>query len=303
MSGLITQTKTQLWKIVNELSSSEKGGDNPSVQVALYEYGNDSLSQDEGYLRQILPFTTDLDKVSEDLFSLTTRGGQEYCGAVIMDAVNNLQWDKHTDVYKTIFIAGNEPFTQGPVDFRKAVGSAVKKGIIVNTIFCGRRQYGISTQWKAGAAAGNGDYLNIDQDVQVVAVQAPQDAEIQGLGNQLNQTFIPYGAEGKKKYERQAIQDKKVMAELAPEAATQRSLFKATKQYGGASWNLANAVETGKVKLKDVKKEQLPKELQSMNEKELADYLQKKNSERIEIQNKINKLNEERRSYVSKKEK
>jgi len=45
--------------------------------VALYEYGKDSLPVSEGYLRMILPLTTDLDKVSEELFALTTNGGQD----------------------------------------------------------------------------------------------------------------------------------------------------------------------------------------------------------------------------------
>ena len=173
---------------MNELAGSEKDGSNPSVQVALFEYGNNSLAAGESYVRQVLPFTEDLDKVSEKLFALKTNGGNEYCGAVIRDAASNLQWDPHIDVYKAIFIAGNEPFTQGPVDFREATAQAVSKGVIVNTIFCGNRQEGIATQWKAGSDLGNGDYLNIDQSVQIAAIQAPQDQEIQKLSDQINQT-------------------------------------------------------------------------------------------------------------------
>ena len=59
------------------------------------------------------PFTRDLDKVSEHLFKLTTNGGQEYCGAVVREAVDHLAWDASPKVYKAVFIAGNEPFTQG----------------------------------------------------------------------------------------------------------------------------------------------------------------------------------------------
>ena len=42
--------------------------------VALYEYGKDSIPASEGYLRQILPLTDDLDEVSKQLFALTTNG-------------------------------------------------------------------------------------------------------------------------------------------------------------------------------------------------------------------------------------
>ncbi|MBU2530171.1 MAG: VWA domain-containing protein, partial [Elusimicrobia bacterium] len=120
MDGLINQTKNQLWSIVNELTSSEKDDNNPIVQVALYEYGNSSLSKEDGFIRQILPFTRDLDTVAEELFALRTNGGEEYCGETINKAANDLKWSKKDDVYKVIFIAGNEAFTQGTLDFRQA---------------------------------------------------------------------------------------------------------------------------------------------------------------------------------------
>lgn len=304
MDGLINQAKSQLWKIVNELVSSERDGNNPVVQVALYEYGNDNLSAGEGYIRQVLPFTTDLDNVSEKLFALTTRGGQEYCGAVIKDAVNGLQWDKHADVYKTIFIAGNEPFSQGPVDFRESISFAVKKSIFVNTIFCGRYQEGIATQWKSGADIGGGDYLNIDQWVEVVSIKAPQDDEIQRLGNELNTTYIPYGSKGKKARERQVAEDKKAEKLAIAGAPLQRSLFKASKQYSAsASWDIVTEVESDKMKVENLKKEDLPQELQAMSNQELKKYVQDKSNKRKELQNKINLLNEARRQYVSAKEK
>jgi len=39
MDGLINQARSQVWKIVNELVSSEKSGSKPLIEVALYEYG------------------------------------------------------------------------------------------------------------------------------------------------------------------------------------------------------------------------------------------------------------------------
>ena len=38
---------------------------------------------------------------------------------------------------RSIFIAGNEPFTQGPVNYAESCKAAITKGIIVNTIHCG----------------------------------------------------------------------------------------------------------------------------------------------------------------------
>ena len=46
-------------------------------------------------------------------------------------------------VLKMIFIAGNEPFTQGKIDYKDAAAEAKEKDIVVNTIFCGDYNHGI----------------------------------------------------------------------------------------------------------------------------------------------------------------
>ena len=78
MDGLIDQAKAQLWDIVNELSYAKCGTNKPHLEIALYEYGNDRLNSAEGYIRQVLAFSNDLDEISKELFSLTTNGGEEY---------------------------------------------------------------------------------------------------------------------------------------------------------------------------------------------------------------------------------
>src|SRR4051812_3402369 len=106
MDGLIGQAKTQLWTVVNEFVKARRDGRPPVIQVALFEYGKQSLSANEGFVRMILPLTDDLDKVSEVLFALKTNGGEEYCGWVIREAANRLEWGRSDDVYKAVFIAG-----------------------------------------------------------------------------------------------------------------------------------------------------------------------------------------------------
>src|SRR4051794_39426398 len=124
MDGLIDQAKTQLWSVVNEFVRARKDGRPPAIQVALFEYGKTTLPPGEGHVRLILPLTDDLDRVSEELFALKTNGGDEYCGWVIREAVNRLDWSRSSDVYKAIFIAGNEAFTQGPVNFHASCRAA-----------------------------------------------------------------------------------------------------------------------------------------------------------------------------------
>ena len=302
MDGLIDQAKSQLWKIVNELALAKKDGESPDLEVSLYEYGKSSLDQGEGYLRMILPLTKDLDGVSEELFKLTTNGGDEYCGTVIKAAAEGLKWSKHNDVLKVIYIAGNEPFTQGNVDYRNSCKNSISKGIIVNTIFCGNHQEGINTNWKNGADLADGKYMSINQDQQIVQIDAPQDDEIIKLSQELNNTYIGYGLEGAKKKERQAAQDMNAIG-MSAGSMVQRSVAKSSKQYNNASWDLVDAVSEEEVDLDELEDAQLPQELKGKSKEEISKYIYEMKDKRIQIQKKITKLNQDRNKYIAEKKK
>jgi hypothetical protein len=302
MDGLIGQAKTQLWKIVNELALAKRNGKTPRLEVAFYEYGKSSLPSSEGYIRQIVPLSTDLDKISDELFKLTTNGGDEYCGQVIQRATKELSWNAGPGVMKAIFIAGNEPFTQGDIDYKKTCKEAVAKGIVVNTIFCGNEKEGISTKWKDGAELADGSFMNIDQNQKVVDIKAPQDSAIMALGAQLNATYISYGSAGVARKKMQAEQDMNAQA-AAPAAMVQRSVAKASVSYENASWDLVDAKKDKMVSVAEMKAEELPEEMQKMTPKEREAYVDKKNAERTGLQAKISTLNAERRKYVADEQK
>jgi hypothetical protein len=299
MDGLIGQAKSNLWKIVNELALTKKNGKVPNLEVALFEYGNNSLPQKNNYLKKIVPFTTDLDLISEELFNLDTNGGHEYCGAVIHDAVQDLKWSNNNKILKVIFIAGNEPFNQGKIDYKKSAKAAISKGIVINTIFCGDIQAGIDTNWKHGADLADGSYMNINHNLVEEYVKAPQDDEIMKLNEKLNKTYLGYGIIGKEKKELQVKQDKNA-ASMNKESEIQRAVSKSTLNYRNSSWDLLDAYENGTIDLKNIKDKELPEEMKGMNTKEKEKYINKMLKERKEIQNKIQVLNEERKKYINK---
>jgi hypothetical protein len=301
MDGLIEQAKTQLWKVVNEFAKAQRDGVRPEIQVALYQYGTPSLGRETGYIKQLVPLSTDLDKVSEELFKLRTNGGDEYCGAVIKKAAEELAWSKEKGVYKAIFIAGNEPFTQGDVPFEESCKEAISSGIIVNTIYCGEEQAGIREKWKDGAALADGSYMSINQNAPVVHIDAPQDKELAELSASINKTYIAYGKAGQEGLQRQAAQDANAQSvgAAAPASVAQRSLSKANGTYRNATWDLVDAVKEKQVVLKDVKDEDLPEEMKKLDEKGREAYVQEKLAEREKIQAKILELNGERDKYIA----
>jgi len=306
MDGLINQARSQVWKIVNELNASEKSGSSPVIEVAVYEYGNSGLKQEKGWIRQVIPFTRDLDKVAEELFALKTAGGDEYCGLVIKNAVNELDWSKKDDAYKAIFIAGNEPFTQGETDFHEAVALAKAKGIFVNTIFCGRRQEGIATQWLAAAQLADGEYTNIDQSAPAASITAPQDDQITRLSSKLNETYVVYGSMGQTRMRGKETLDASV-ASGGKSVMAERAVFKAASSAAmsaqESSWDVISAIESGAMKRSEIKKDQLPEELRKMDQAQLDKHLDSKLAERKKIKADILRLQQERKTYIAGEEK
>jgi hypothetical protein len=302
MNGLINQARSEIWSLVNDFIFTKKNGLAPEVQVALYEYGKNSLARSEGFIRQILPLTLDLDKVSEELFALTTNGGEEYCGWVIKNAVEELQWSQSKEDYKVIFIAGNEPFTQGKVDFRESCKAAIAKGIIVNTIHCGSAAQGMNGKWDEGAALADGQFLAIDQNIRVAAIGAPQDKGIVELGSKLNSTYVPYGLLGSSAANRQATQDRNAGG-MGNGSAVERAVTKSSTNYVNSGWDLVDAVKSNKVKLEDLKAEDLPENMRSMSLNEKKAYIDARAKEREEIQSLIRGLDKERQQYIAEETK
>lgn len=298
MDGLIDQAKAQLWEIVNELSYAKCRNERPKLQIALYEYGNDNLSASDNYIRKILSFTDDLDDVSKELFSLTTNGGSEYCGAVIQESVDKLDWGNEDDDLKMVFIAGNEPFDQGSINYKDAAANAKEKGVVVNTIFCGDYRHGIDTHWKDGAQQTYGDYMAINQNQQTVYVPSPYDDIIIQLNAKLNKTYVPYGSAGSHKSRVQHEQDENA-AEYSKANAVNRTVSKGSHLYTNGSWDLVDAEKEAGFSYDKLGKDELPQELKGKNTSEIKEYLEAKRSEREAIQKEIIKLNEQRQKYLA----
>lgn len=298
MDGLIEQAKSQLWKIVNELAAAKcDDGSRPNIKIALYEYGNDGLPSSEGYIRMVSGFTTDLDLISEKLFSLRTNGGNEYCGHVIQTSLLQLNWSALANDLKIIFIAGNEPFTQGSVSYRLAGGVAKEKGVVVNTIFCGDFNEGINTNWKDGADITGGSYMSIEQNQKTVYIATPYDDKIAECNERLNRTYIYYGKQGRSKKESQSVQDSNA-DKYGKANKVERAVSKSSHAYENSSWDLVDASKSSDKAIVEADEESLPQEMKGMTVEKRKAYVAQKSQERAAIQNEIQMLNKKRLEYI-----
>lgn len=293
MDGLINQTREQLWRIVNTFATAKKEGKRPKLELALYQYGNDSIPAGQHHVQRVVPLTTDLDKVSEALFKLSTNGGNEYCGAAISHALGELEWSPNPKDLKLVYIAGNEPFTQGPIAFRDAVKSAINRGIVVNTIHAGTQEQGISDGWAEAAKLADGNFLFIDSNRAVARVDAPQDAEIAKLNASLNKTYVAYGGKGKEAVARQEAQDKNAGG-LSASSMSTRAMAKASPMYRNGDWDIVDAKKEGK----KIAADEMPAELRNLNDAERDAFIAKKAEERATLQKQIGTLAAQREQYV-----
>ena len=301
MDGLINQAKAQLWEIVNELSYAKYGIQKPDLEIALYEYGNDHLESSDGFVRQVLAFNSDLDEISEKLFSLTTNGGKEYCGQVISASLKELVWGENNNDLRLIFIAGNEPFTQGKINYKEAISDAKEKDVIINTVFCGNYTQGISEMWKEGANLGGGDYMTINQNKKVIHIITPYDNDIIILNKKLNKTYIYYGNKGAVQYEKQAMQDKNA-TKFSSSVSVGRAISKSNRFYKNSSWDLIDKSEDEIIDYSEIKRIDLPKDLQKMSDIELKGHVEKLREERLLIKKRVNQLDKKRRTFIAKKQ-
>jgi hypothetical protein len=198
---------------------------------------------------------------------------------------------------KIIYVAGNEPFSQGPVGFRQACPRALQRGIIVNTIHCGDRQSGVAGLWEEGAMLGGGAYFSINSDVRTV-IDTPYDAEIGRLNQTLNQTYVPYGPAGSAGVQSQASSDRAAAA-ASPAIMAERAQAKASGLYRNEQWDLVDAVKEGKKKVEEVKAAELPREMQSMTLEQRRAHVDKMARERAAAQTRIAQLQQQRAGYIA----
>jgi hypothetical protein len=299
MDGLIEQAKAQLWTMVNVMGKAKCNGETPKIEIALYEYGRDNNDLRKGYVKQIAPFTSDLDNLSQKLFQLTTNGGEEYCGYVIHTSLNELNWDTTSSNYKVIFISGNEDFLQGNISYTLACKEAKNKGVIVNTIYCGDRLQGIKEHWNLLGECGNGSFTNINSDAKPEDIPTPYDSTLITLNNKLNGTYIYYGATGRGKKELQGSMDEANLS-VNKYAGVNRAVSKASPQtYNNSSWDLVDAKSDDKNILDKIDLKTLPDSLKNKNKKQLEVIVNQKSNERSGIQKEIQDISKKRETYIA----
>jgi Mg-chelatase subunit ChlD len=295
MGGLIEGAKLKIWSIANQIIG---GSPTPDLRVGLVGY------RDKGdeYVTQVFDLSSDLDEVYAHLMSFRAGGGgdgPEHVNRALHDAVNDISWSGDRRTLRILFLVGDAPphvdYDDG-YDFNVVCETAVRKDIIVNTIQCGAVSE-TAEYWRQIARLGEGEYAAIPQSGGMRSIPTPMDEELTRLSRELDATVVAFG--DAKDFERKRDADE-MAAEMPAAALAERAAFKSTSGKMG-TYDLIDALESGKVELEEIEKKNLPEEMRDMNTGEMQVFLEQKRAKRDDICKRIAKLNTERGRYIKAK--
>ena len=296
MKDLLDSARARLWDVVNELARMKP---TPSLRVGLLSFGSEKSTPDKGWVIHHLDLTDDLDSVYAELAALTIGGGEEYVGRAVSTAVDEMSWSREWNALRIIFVAGNESADQGveDYDFRIAARAARDDDIIINALYAGNRDQGRIEQWHEVARHGDGNFSAIDPVTGTIQLSTPQDPLLLDLNARLNGTYVPYGERGENGLTNQVAQDSNA-SRLGVQSCSSRIVAKGTALYTNASWDLVDRVLEDDFRWESLYDEDLPETMRSMTVDGRREYVDTKRSERETIQREIQRLSEERETYI-----
>lgn len=297
MGGLINAAKQKIWAISNQIVT---GTPTPTLKVGLIAYRD----RGDEYVTKIFDLTDNLDAVHANLMGFQAQGGgdtPESVNQALHEAVTKIRWSQGKHVLKIIFLVGDAPPKDYPNDVKypEICQLAAKNSIIINTVQCGG-DANTRDHWQKICRLAEGSYVQIDAaGGPVVVVATPFDEKLAKINGELAKTTLGFGGA----LEQKAAEKQKTDAlRLAAPAAADRAAFYANS-HRGASYDLLENVQNGKIKLETLKKEELPPELRgkTLDEqkaflKELADCRDKLNRQAVE-------LDKKRQAFIATKQK
>jgi hypothetical protein len=316
MSGLIQAAKEKIWSIASTLAtgqgtaqesehlseySSEQNA--PEIKMGLVAY------RDHGdtYITKTTPLSTDLDSMYSTLMDFKARGGGDGPESVnkgLYDAVHKMLWSQDDDTYKVVFLIGDAPAHmdyQDDVKYPTTIAKALKKGIVINAIQSGKNRR-TTTNWQQIATLGQGDFFQVDNNGNAVAIATPFDKQLADLSVELDNTRVYYGnKEAKRKQRSKVAASVKLHSKASEKSLARRATYNSSasgKNNFLGEGELVDEISSGVTSLSSISKSELPEVMKAMSPKAQVTYVKTKANERKELSKSIRELSEKRDTYL-----
>lgn len=297
MSGLIDAAKKKIWSISNQITT---GKPTPQVKIGLVAYRD----RGDSFVTKVFDLTDDLDSIYTHLMGFNADEGGDEPEAVneaLHAAVHKVTWSKDKKVLRMIFLVGDAPPQMGypdDVKYPDTCKEAVKRDIIINTILCGNSPTA-KDHWIKICRAAEGSFVQIDAGGgPVVAVATPYDEKLAEINTEISRTTLVFGTTERREAGK-ALSG--ATAKLPPGIAADRAGFYARGTGGYVAYDLLRQIKDGKVKLEEIKKDELPDELKGKSLEEQRTILSKIETRRKELTEKALELDRKRSEFITKK--
>ena len=303
MSGLIQAAREKIWSIATTMASAQE---NPDIKMGLVAFRD----RGDAYVTRVFDLSTDLDSMYANLMDFRAQGGgdgPESVNQALYDAIHKISWSTDNNVYRVAFLVGDAPPHMGyqnDVKYPVTLAVAAQKGIVVNAIQSGQHHY-TRPAWQEIASLGQGEYFQVEDSGNAVAIATPFDEKLSSLAAELEDTRLYYGdAEAKVAQKAKLDANARLRKELSAEALARRDTFNATAS-GKANLlgesELVEAITSGRVSLDAIEEENLPASLQAMAPAEQMEVITEQGQRRDQLQQEIRKLSESRSKFIKEK--
>ncbi len=303
MGGFIDAAKEKIWSIATTMAGAQPA---PEIRVGLVAYRD----RGDEYVTQVFDLTSDLDSMYAHLMDFKADGGGDGPEAVnqgLHDAIERISWNPQASTYKVVFLVGDAPphmDYQDDMKYPVALARAKQRGIVVNTIQCGSDGE-TTAPWRNIAALGAGDFLHVEQSGSAVAISTPFDDKLARLSAALDETRLYYGNAMEQAATRAKTAATSKMEEKAsPAIKARRATFNASES-GAANLlgdkELVSEVASGRVRLEDIRKDELPRQLQAMAPTAQASFLKDNAAKRDALKKELTAAADKRSAYLKEK--
>lgn len=298
-SGILPQLQRSIWSLVNMHHQK-----NESIDLALVSYGRKAYENTEYKSKIIGDFNTPIFDMSYQIFKSTEyiAGTDAIHDLALLSCLKELSWDKNTESKKIILIAN------GPLQkkyLQKVKEQLDKKSISLHLIYYNpKNNLSELEQWKKTAK-----YLNIPmhelkaaQQNNIVFKKNYDEAYLFDMGEQLLNTYLPYGREGERmKKKIQYLIDKSL--ELDQDIYEACLEFLASSYYQGSfkNWDLVDLYKSELDWKSYVDIKFLPNFMQAFNSAQIQKYIELRVQKRQVVIDKI-RIDSERRTAFLKKQ-
>jgi hypothetical protein len=300
MSGLIQASKEKIWSIASTMAQARPA---PEIKMGLVAYRD----RGDEYVTKVVDLSEDLDSVYGALMDFRAAGGgdgPESVNQALYDAVNNISWSQGEDACRVVFLVGDAPphmDYQDDVKYPQTLKTAKAKGIVVNTIQAGNSAP-TRLVWNKIAQGGLGQYAQVSQDGNAVAISTPFDEKLARLSKKLDETRLYYGSEAVLEKKRQKLEAADKLHESASVASrARRATFNATKSGKSnllGDSELVDDISSGRVELDAIKKDYLPASIRALAPQEQRSVISEKAQQRKSLQQQIDELSAKRKEYL-----